>query len=34
MKEYGNDWIITESNSENADIYFYRFTDERNNGNI
>lgn len=25
MKEYGNDWIITESNSENADIYFYRF---------
>lgn len=24
-KEYGNDWIITESNSENTDIYFYRF---------
>lgn len=24
-KEYGNDWIITESNSDNADVYFYRF---------
>lgn len=25
MKEYGNDWIITESNSDNTDVYFYRF---------
>ena len=25
MKDYGNDWIITISNSENTDIFFYRF---------
>ena len=28
MKRYvddGNNWIITESNSDNADVYFYRF---------
>lgn len=25
MKDYGNDWIITVSNSENVQIFFYRF---------
>lgn len=25
MKDYGNDWIITVSNSENVEIFFYRF---------
>lgn len=25
MKDYGNDWIITVSNSDNVEIFFYRF---------
>lgn len=25
MGEYGNDWILTFTNSENMDVYFWRF---------
>ena len=25
MKDYENDWIITVSNSDNVEIFFYRF---------